>query len=239
MEFQTFKLREDDDATFPEPGDLFVVDEEFRDLVHAETCGFSWTVVSFKQHKRGRYSVYMTGSKRSDAYKRESCKLNLYTCTKGNRLGETAVIKKTCYWSGSVKYQSLPYFLMKKDSPDYEASKPPNVIGEEPEPAAPVPAAPEPASPLHPAPQPVAPAPQKKLDLRDYLANGCEMTEYDEVGNAICDHCIERVTRCYVKFYGIGQRLKVWFEHPDDLTKLKIYARYKGRVFMRTGFFLL
>jgi hypothetical protein len=118
-------LKEFADQT-PDVGDIFAIPDQFRHLLYDEESDASFTVVSVKKGNRGRLHANLAG-KTTATSRRSRVKLKLWTIsTPGcDTKGHTVVLRKV---GVSVRPQNVPFFLVKRSSPEYQNLRPKDYV---------------------------------------------------------------------------------------------------------------
>ena len=171
-------------ASTPIKGDLFVIGELYRPL-KSKYNEDAFTVTSVKRKRNGIFSVNLAGRLKENGNLRHRFQLKLWSVDmpeSGNH-GNTVIL-----------HDRLPYFLVRKTSPDYEELRPKDAV----------------------FPKEVKP----KRDARKHFKIGDVLHrhyDYDQYGRAqYAKYIVEKVTKCFVKLVGEYKKIKVSYREKTS-----------------------
>ena len=173
-------------ATTPKKGDVFVIGKAYRHLL-SKYHEDAFTVTSLKRMRNGIYNVNLAGKLKENGNRRHRFSLKLWSVNmpESENNGATVII-----------HNRIPYFLVRKSSPDYEKVRPKDFV-----------------------------APKKaKRDARKHFKIGdvlYQHFDYDQNGRSRYSKAIvEKVTACFVMLVG---KKKIKVSYWDRKTGLVAY----------------
>ena len=161
-------------ASTPKKGDLFVIDESYRHRL-SKYIQDAFTVTSVKRKANGTFSVNLAGKLICGEHRHRF----------SVKLWSVDMPDSDCHGNTAILHDRIPYFLVRKCSPDYEKVRPKDYV-----------------------------APKKtKRDARKHFRVGDVLyrdSNYDQNGRlTYTKFIVEKVTACYVKLVGETQKIKV------------------------------